>query len=502
MRDWRGPLPTAEQLGSLRDHQTQLFARALGVAQRTIEDKFTVAQVTPGGGKTLAASIFAHVLLRAGIVDRVIIVVPRDTLRDQMREGFCVPERGLGLHVASAASDVSMKVVFDKAGLVTTYQAVAKSVAAQHLKAVKSCRILLILDEVHHLVDEEGKGWVPGVRALVERATHVLALSGNLGRGDEKPIPFIPYGADRCPIKHVQYSRAKALDERAIIPLSVSLQNGDTEYFDRGKEHAVELATARTKRQKSKSLATALELEEFRDRVLTTGIAAWLDYRETFYRSQLIVICDKQKDARNAASRIRAAHPAFDIALAISEEGPEAKRWLKKFRTRTGADVLVTCDMAYEGLDAPWATHMVYLSNKRSLPWMEQATARITRFNSHCGLPWDRQAAVVFAPGDARMRAFVAQLDAEQNDQYRERAERLTAPRFGRRGDFQPLNAAPTTVDVGGERGIPNPRVQEKIRELRDRYPHMHHMPIQEVQDLAEQILRLEGPLRDDEAAE
>src|SRR5579871_5067498 len=80
MRDWRGPIPTSEQLGWLRDHQESLYRRARDVTGRVVADTFTVLQATPGAGKTLAASIFAHVLLRSGFVDRVVIVVPRDSL--------------------------------------------------------------------------------------------------------------------------------------------------------------------------------------------------------------------------------------------------------------------------------------------------------------------------------------------------------------------------------------------------------------------------------------
>ncbi len=490
MRDWRGEIPTIEQLGSLRDHQEQLFKRARDVVQRNTTDRVTVAHVTPGGGKTLGASIFAHVLLRAGTVDRVVIVVPRDSLRDQMREGFHAPERGLHLTVVSMKSEVSAKVLFDKAGYVTTYQAVATRAGARHLKAVKNCRTLVILDEVHHLVDEEGRGWVPGVRVLVDHATHVLALSGNLGRADARSIPFIPYDDDNVPAKHVTYGRAKALAERAIIPINVVLQDGDTEFFSNGRTHEVTLSVA-AKKQAKKALRTALALDEFRDRILTSGIASWLDYREVYYRSQLIVVCDTQTDAKNVARQIRAAHPTFDVALAISDE-KDAHRWLAKFRTRTGADILVTCQMAYEGLDAPWATHMVYLSRIRSIPWVEQATARVSRVNTACGLPWERQAATIFAPGDADMRAFVAQLNREQDDRCREQAERHGAERPRRRGDFVALNAEPTSVDVGGEQGIEPPPVQRRMRELRDQYPHLQHMPVDEIARLAKDLLRLE----------
>ena len=486
MRDWRGLLP--DDVGPLRDHQEQAFKRARLVAARDTDEKITVLQATPGAGKSMAAVLFANVLIRAGFVDRVVVVVPRDSLREQMCEAFAeAAERGLTLKVAAAASEVSSKVIFGNAGYVTTYQAVAQRAGARHLKAVENCRVLLILDEIHHLVDEEGRGWVPGVKALVEHATHVLAMSGNLGRDDEKPIPFIPYGDDKSPIKHIVYSRRTALDEHAIIPLNVVLQDGDTEYFHKGREHEVTLSTASAKEERG-AINTALSLDEYRDRLLTTGLASWLDYRDSHYRSQLIVVCDKQRDARNVAHRIREGHPTFDVAIAISDEGADGQRMLKRFRKRQ-ADVLVTCMMAYEGLDAPFATHMIYLSNKRSIPWLEQATARVTRFNRVCGLPWEKQAAAVFAPGDQSMRAFVAQLDREQDDAFREHAKREAPGGVPRRGDFCPISAEATTVVAGGDGvGVPSAEVQEQVAKLKAEIPTLQHVPFADLVKLANRV--------------
>ena len=50
-----------------------------------------LAAVTPGGGKSLLPVIAGSHLIRAGIVERICWVVPRDSLRLQAEEAFADP---------------------------------------------------------------------------------------------------------------------------------------------------------------------------------------------------------------------------------------------------------------------------------------------------------------------------------------------------------------------------------------------------------------------------
>ena len=50
-----------------------------------------LAAVTPGGGKSLLPVIAGAHLIRAGIVERICWVVPRDSLRLQAEEAFADP---------------------------------------------------------------------------------------------------------------------------------------------------------------------------------------------------------------------------------------------------------------------------------------------------------------------------------------------------------------------------------------------------------------------------
>src|SRR3954463_14944726 len=76
----------------LRTHQRQVFGlmAALAAGEATgITD--VLAAVTPGGGKSLLPVIAGAHLIRAGIVERICWVVPRDSLRLQAEEAFADP---------------------------------------------------------------------------------------------------------------------------------------------------------------------------------------------------------------------------------------------------------------------------------------------------------------------------------------------------------------------------------------------------------------------------
>ncbi len=74
----------------LRTHQAQLLtiAQAIGAGAEVCD---ILAAVTPGGGKSLLPVLGAHALVRAGTVEQVIWVVPRDSLRLQAEEAVADP---------------------------------------------------------------------------------------------------------------------------------------------------------------------------------------------------------------------------------------------------------------------------------------------------------------------------------------------------------------------------------------------------------------------------
>src|SRR3954466_13198547 len=137
----------------LRTHQRQVFGLMAAIATgeaRGITD--VLAAVTPGGGKSLLPVIAGAHLIRAGVVERICWVVPRDSLRLQAEEAFADPHwrmalnHGLSVRAADNEPDPSRGL----AGYVTTYQAIAAA-PELHLAEIRRHPTLLVVDEVHHL---------------------------------------------------------------------------------------------------------------------------------------------------------------------------------------------------------------------------------------------------------------------------------------------------------------------------------------------------------------
>ena len=82
-----GPLTSR----SLRCHQRQLAGVIRAIAAGVTSARDILAAVTPGGGKSLLPVLAATRLIEAGMVERIIWVVPRDSLRLQAEEAFADP---------------------------------------------------------------------------------------------------------------------------------------------------------------------------------------------------------------------------------------------------------------------------------------------------------------------------------------------------------------------------------------------------------------------------
>jgi len=124
--------------------------RAIAANETEVRD--VLAAVTPGGGKSLLPVIAANRLIGAGITERVVWIVPRETLKYQAEEAFADASwRNTLRHALSVrAADNTPNPSRELAGYVTTYQAVAAA-PDLHLAEFQRHRTLLVVDELHHL---------------------------------------------------------------------------------------------------------------------------------------------------------------------------------------------------------------------------------------------------------------------------------------------------------------------------------------------------------------
>ncbi|UFN47600.1 DEAD/DEAH box helicase family protein [Roseomonas sp. OT10] len=437
-----------------------------------------LAAVTPGGGKSLLPILMAQPLIAAGVVERICWVVPRDSLRLQAEEAFADPlwrlalGHALSVRAAENAPDPSRGL----SGYVTTYQGVAAA-PDLHLAEFRRHRTLLVVDEVHHLpalagLDPDGRdaeapgdgpadeaaAWSAALLPLLECARVRLLLSGTLERADGRRILWLPYrrGA-RAATREVDleapgwavvgYSRAQALAEKAVLPVTFGALDGMASWLEPADatgarpqagphrlsgSHPAETTRPALFTALRTGFAEALLEEAFRAtrRVRTERRAAMGLPPGAVARGlgKLLVVAPDQAQARRYLDTLRRRVPgtqAESLRLATSDER-DAHETLAAFRLRPEPSILVTVAMAYEGLDAPEVAVVAALTHIRSRPWLEQMVARATRVDPRAG-PYEAQQALVFHPDDPFFGQFRWRMEEEQGT----RARAPKAPRQG-----------------------------------------------------------------------
>ncbi len=445
---------------ALRTHQAQLLAVAQAVAAGA-DVRDILAAVTPGGGKSLLPVLAAHALIGAGLVERVVWVVPRDSLRLQAEEAFADPTwRGaLGHSLGVRAADNAPDPCRGLAGYVTTYQGVAAA-PDLHLAEARRRRTLLVVDEMHHLpalddvaegdtADDPAQGWSAALLPLLECARVRLLLSGTLERADGRRILWLPYrrgvraGQTEVDLAArgwavVGYSRAQALAERAVLPVTFGALDGEARWLQplqpgpdgtriRAEAGPHRLSGSHPTETTRPALFTALRTG-FAEALLRRAFEAARSLRAQRRAAglgpcglgKLLVVAPDQAQARRYLDLLRAWVPrsqADSVRLATSDER-DAHETLATYRLRPEPSALVTVAMAYEGLDAPEVAVVAALTHIRSRPWLEQMVARATRVDPNAG-PYEGQRALVLHPDDPFFARFRWRMEQEQGTRAR-----------------------------------------------------------------------------------
>lgn len=497
---------------TMREHQAAMLDIALkilaGEYPKDAEGKSSiVASVTPGGGKTLMSAILYNVMIAAGLIDAVLILVPRNSLKNQFATGSTKPEWGLtarviptdGKRITQTSIKANDEVI---AGSVMTIQACLlnwKSI----LKSFKGRRVLVIIDEFHHLADpiddteldedarvEQMQKWLKAIEPLYNTAAYRLCMSGTLRRSEAgKKVPFVEYDEDRIAKVDIKYTRRMALAAipPAIIPITAFCANGRAQWEEyTGKTHNVELNEAKTEAHVRRSRRILCNDRDYTWKLVLQAIEHWTWYRNaTGYESRMIIVCNRQNMASAIAKRLR-QEKSLSVALATSDN-PTGQGELARFRDSGMCHILVTVDMACEGLDVPDCTHMVCLSTKRTRVWLEQTLARIVRPNRSCSLPIESQEAFVFVPDDPPMARFLDSILEEQGETYTEKEKRVSRGGAGAKPwlGFTVIDTdklEDTVRDVG--EGVVSEEELAVIARACERFPFLKAVPLTEKRKL------------------
>jgi superfamily II DNA or RNA helicase len=375
-----------------REWQIQALDQVTAAIARTGAATVSAA---PGSGKTVFAALVFEALYEAGLVDRMLVFVPRRGLVDQW-VGALAATRHLQLKPHSAIERSGQH------GAVVTYQSLGnRDQLEAHRVQVERRRTLLVLDEVHHVGERPGglmPAWARNVGELAgDVEAHslgvggVLNLSGTLWRSK--------------PGERISTVRYRALDDDRLQSL-VDFEVTVGELVGRGELRPIDLyrLSAQVRLADYQNLehveGDLSDLDEKPARAAMASLPSISGWRSSFVAAVLdrlqvahsaleghyvkaLIVANRQDAARAFYAEVdrqmteRGLRPL--AALAISDDGPEAQRALEQFRGQKRVGVLCTVDMAGEGYDCPDIAVIGWASNKLTSLYVRQVTARAMR---------------------------------------------------------------------------------------------------------------------------
>ena len=273
----------------------------------------------------------------------------------------------------------------------------------------------------------------------------------------------------------IQYSRRDALRDRAIIRSIFHQYDGQASWLTNGETKVVEALSLADDSDVANALTTALRTG-LGDSLLQGGIADFVEKLKTNPVAKCLVVCANIIDAYRRQAQLISL--GYESAIATSEDSKAATEALKSFKNDPLSKVLVCVGMAYEGMNVPQITHLILLTNIRSVPYLEQCFARANRVDPHSFAgSWDDQFAHVFVPHDKLIDRVIAEIMADQEAVALEIDVGSSSARgatYGRRSDVIPIASSVsgittlnpdelTTVPLGDEVSTLTPKQRSDI---------------------------------------
>lgn len=367
--------------------------RAVDAFYAANSENFLVS-ATPGAGKTMFSLYLAQDLMRQGVVERVVVVAPSDSLRIQWAEE--ADDVGLKLFpVAPGDTDGYNKTGYS--GCVVTYQQLLGAGGALLRHALRR-RTFVILDEVHHAGDN--KSWGDALRQAVEPAVHRLCLTGTPWRRDAtSPIPFVRYDNNGTVVVDYAYEYGTAVADGVCRRIEFHAYDGEARWTDpsrmrrsagdeNGKSDvSVEFTAKLGANMPDEDVAAALDTVYEPKYAWMPSILAQADEMLTEVREDVsdaagLVVAERTWLAHGYAAlleRITGTKPPVVVSDPKNDPGSRiAKDQIARFRKGTGRWI-VAVKMISEGVDIPRLAVGVYASKTQTPLFYRQVVGRFVR---------------------------------------------------------------------------------------------------------------------------
>lgn len=377
------------------------------VAAFHAEDKKNfVADVVPGGGKTVFSLRVAFDLLTASRIRRVIVVVHTDHLRNHWIE----QAKRFGIYLLA---EMPLKWG-NEHGMVVTYQQIGSSAAAMRLLIPASQRAFVIFDEVHHVAEQAR--WGNAVRRAFAEAFRRLLLTGTPFRHDESRISFVTYKHGQA-VVDFRYGYKQALEDHVVTPIFFPTVGGKVRWRRGDQEFRAALDEQKiAQKGRADRLDTVIDASnKWLAQVIKDADKRLSELRDGGHPDAGgLVICKDQEHARDVARIVRkvtkttptvAISDYADSDLRIDAFKASADRWLVAVR------------MISEGVDIPRLRVGVYATNVTTELYFRQVVGRFIR--TVPGL--EDQSAFLYIPRDPLIVQSAREIQAERVHVLRDR---------------------------------------------------------------------------------
>lgn len=417
---------------------------------------------TPGAGKTNWALHLARYLLDNGTIERVVVVAPTQTVRDQWAQGSIVHlDVVLNEHGGTENSE-------DFEGCVVTYAQVASQPDLQRMKTFK--RTLVIFDEIHH-AGFPNRSWGDRATTAFEHATLRVGLTGTpWRRPGSGRIPFVSYvfdekeGVEKVHVDFA-YEYGHAVRDEVCRVLEFRAFDGEVKYALLGSCAAQAVSYSLEDEDDTTSVLRDLLkpdgawmhsiLQKAHDELKV--IRGGFDGEDAIPDAKGLVIADAQPDAREIArqlERITGGRPE----VIISDE-PDSEAALERFKRSKGMWA-VAVNKVSEGVDIPALYVGVYATRKKTPMIWRQILGRFVRRRvdqSGKPRPEEERPAVLFMPAVPTLKKLAEDIEEELRhcaDVAREAYDReLQEQKERELGDdsvneFIPIDVSPAELDT------------------------------------------------------
>jgi len=382
---------------TLRKWQQEAIQQAMN-CYKSGKKHFAV-DAAPGSGKTLFAIHMIKEMMEKGMIDRVIVIAPRNEIVRQWAKDFRrvtgKPMMKLTRGEANAldAEDIEENIASTWAGI--------KGISDAVQAICESFRVLVVADEVHHAALEAA--WGQSAMGGMQSAVHVLALSGTPVRSDGKNSIWLDEAIVAKDYYTVSYK--EAVIEGWCVPATFHRHHGQFEVNLDGQSATVTNIGTQLPQGMPKAVERAVErsirfekLVKVPMRDSATGAPKLDSYHSTMldWASQKLELLRSKKEGGfgkpDAGALVIA--PSIEMANYLAElitlkwpdekpvvvhsESEAAAAKIEAFRKNT-KKWIVSVNMISEGVDIHRLRVLVFLPMASTELYFRQAIGRVIR---------------------------------------------------------------------------------------------------------------------------